>query len=193
MTTTTTNEINNKTTTILTDDEIRVWLQEAIQAELQGCGFTWLQWAVSEAADAMDYLESYDRDSLEDALLALERAEVAVASGRWQQAREQLQEARAALGFMLDTGAVDRAVAQPIEEQLEWCDSALFDAGLERGSMDWETWIPEPSCLDFEPYYSDLWRVLEAWEEEGAKLALDGDQLVIAEEEEGETVFPEED
>lgn len=77
---------------------------------------------------------------------------------------------------------------------MEWCDSALFDAGVERGSLDWETWRPEPSCLDFEPYYSDLWRVLEAWEEEGAKLALDGDRLVIAEETDSEeTVFQEAD
>ena len=189
MTTTTTNE---KTTTVLTDDEIRAWLQDAIQAELQGNGLEWLNVMVDAFIDDLDRVEEWDQENATDAESKIREASTAAMKAQWEQARELMKQSRADLDPMI--GASYGAVARSLEEQFDWCDEVLFAASIDRSSSDWACWTPSPTCLDSEPYYDGLWRVLEAWEDEGAKLTLDGDQLVVAEEEDGgEEVFPEDD
>ena len=188
---TTTNEINEKTTTVLTDAEIRAWLQDAIQAELQGNGLEWLIVMVDVAVECVDSLEEWDSENIAAAEDKIRNASAAAMKAQWEQARQLLQGARADLAFVFDASA--EPAVRALEEQFDWCDARLFDAALDKDSRDWSFWTPDPMCLDSEPYYDGLWRALEAWEDEGAKLTLDGGQLVIAEEEEGgEEVFPEE-
>lgn len=189
---TTTNEINNenKTATVLTDDEIKAWLQEALQLEL-GNGFDWLITMVDVAAQCVYDIEEWDEENVSAAESKIREASTAAMNAQWGKARQLLQDAHADLGFVFD--ASSEYHVRSLEEQFDWCDSSLFAASLEKGSTDWAYWSPDPICLDSDPYYDGLWRVLEAWEDEGAKLALDGDMLVIAEEEECDEVFPEED
>lgn len=193
MTTTTTNEINNeKNTAILTDAEVRAWLQEAIQGELQGNGLEWLNVMVDAFIDDLDRVEEWDQENAADAESKIREASTAAMKAQWEQARELMKQARADLDPMI--GASYGAAARSLEEQFDWSDEMLFAASLDRSSSDWARWTPSPTCLDSDPYYDGLWRVLEAWEDEGAQLTLDGDQLVVAEEEDGgEEVFPEDD
>lgn len=188
--TTTTTEINKTTAAILTDDEVKAWIQEALQGEL-GNGVDWLITMVDAAVDCVYTIEEWDEENVSAAESKIREASTAAMNAQWGQARQLLQDARADLGFIFDASSECHVMS--LEEQFDWCDSSLFAASLEKGSPDWTYWSPDPICLDSDPYYDGLWRVLEAWEDEDAKLALDGDQLVIAEEEECESVFPEED
>lgn len=189
--TTTTNEINKTNATILTDDEVKVWIQEALQGEL-GNGVEWLITMVDAAVDCVYTIEEWDEENVSAAEGKIREASTAAMNAQWGQARQLLQDAHADLGFVFDASSEYHVRA--LEEQFDWCDNALFAASLDKGSTDWSYWSPDPICLDSDPYYDGLWRVLEAWEDEGAKLTLDGDQLVIAEEEDGgDQVFPEYD
>ena len=187
--TATTNEINKTNATILTDDEVKVWIQEALQGEL-GNGVDWLITMVDAAVDCVCTIEEWDEENVSAAEGKIREASTAAMNAQWGQARQPLQDARADLGFLFDASSEYHVRA--LEEQFDWCDNAMFAASLDKESSEWNHWTPDPICLDSDPYYDGVWRVLEAWEDEGAKLALDGDQLVIAEEEDGgDQVFPE--
>lgn len=176
------------TTTIkpATDDEIRQYLQEEIQASLQGNGLDWIETpielAVEEALERPAAPAVSEAETMAGARRHIARASRAAAERDWSEIASSIYWLTVELYWCI--GATGRR-SRELQHAIDCLYDAATAAGLKPWSPDWRAWRGREYCqilLD-QPYYSPwLEHAITAWQR-GADLTLEGGRLQIIEAE----------
>lgn len=168
---------------VLTDNEIKAFVQDAIRSDLTGNGLSWL---VDQVRDAVDNTDETDEDilaSFDAGVEELVHADEAVVSGDWPRAHALLNEASDELGDLIN---VPGRTATELEKSLDWAMNATYIASLDRGGMDWRWWLVESTDLSNDPWYDGDRYALETWEDEDVQLTISDGHLAVIDDVEGE-------
>lgn len=151
---------------ILGEEEVRVWVQEALQAELASSGLGWLVEAVEEWLEGAEML-GHGSEQAAAGLAALKAASLACGEGAWAATAAGLAEARGKLASSL----VGRGQqAWELGEALAWCEQATHLASLSREGAEWAWWLPVSSELPQYGWWGSSLAALDAWNARCAEL-----------------------